>query len=113
MDQNTHIAGRNVNAGVFITVLRENVLQRPNNAVEFGITVICQFSVLENHYGAISTITTVLRDYELLLVTQEMEEHTQRRYGSTRWNRGKRDEGTGEHSCYIASLRKGLPVGCR
>jgi hypothetical protein len=61
MDLNTHITGRKDNASVISTVIREKVLQCLNNDIEFGIDRIFQFSVLENHYGAISTITTELR----------------------------------------------------
>jgi len=115
MDQTPHIAGRNVNPSVLRTELRENVLQRLNNAAEVGISAILQFSVLENHYGTISTSTTVLRDNELPPATQVMKEHTQRgRSWKTRWHRGKRDEGPGELSRYIAGQRKGpgLSGGC-
>jgi hypothetical protein len=59
MDQHPHITGRNVNASVPRSVLRKSVLQRPNNVAEICIGVILQFNVLENHYGAISTSTTV------------------------------------------------------
>jgi len=113
MDQNPHIAGRNVNPSVLRTELRENVLQQLNNAIKVGISAILQFSVLENHYGAISTSTTVLRDNELLPVRQGMDEHTQRSSWKTRWRRGKRDERTGELSHYIACQchRKGRSGG--
>ena len=61
MGSNPHIAGRNHNASVHGTVLREKVLQRANNAVEIGIGAILQFGLLENHYGAIGTSAAVLR----------------------------------------------------
>ena len=67
MDQTPHIAGRNLNASGSRTVLRESVIQRLNNTAEVGISAVLQFGVIENHYGAISTSTTVLRDYELFL----------------------------------------------
>ena len=59
MDQDPHITGRNVNASVPRSVLRERVLQDPNNVAEIGIGVVLQFNVFENHYGAISASTTV------------------------------------------------------
>ena len=116
MNQHPHITGRNVNASVPRSVLRECVLQRPNNVAEIGIGVVLQFNVLENHYGAISTSTAVLRDHELLPVTQVMKEHTERSWSwKTRWHRGMRDERTFGHFRYIAGQRKGPSYsgGCR
>ena len=86
MDPNAQIAGGNDS-----TELREELRLRLHNVGDSTVGWILRFDVPESHYRAIGTSTTVLRDHGHLLVTQVMEEHTQRDLWTTkaRWHRGK------------------------